>query len=173
MPKNRWEFILSTPDKREHSDNLVDLVQTAYAKTSAGSFVNSLQDVIPSDWSVLDWDKDPELDIAIFYREARPNETWQGKKIQGIGHDGQRTSKDMALKQMASYLNKPVWWIEAADAIRHIMLKMGAPVVTDEATLQAIFPGTDLTMIDDKTYTRLVDGTNTATESVFGKPIVK
>jgi len=57
--------------------------------------------------------------------------------------------------------------------MRHILIKMSAPVVTDEEFLQKLFPDTNLKMIDDITYRRkLTDGT-IVKETVFGNPTLK
>jgi hypothetical protein len=58
-----------------------------------GSFVNSIRDVIKSDWLVIDFSKLPGIDACIFFRGSRTNENWFGRKIQGIGHNGDRHSK--------------------------------------------------------------------------------
>ena len=172
FPKNKWELVISTADKSEVSKDLINLVKNAYSVTAAGSMVNSMKDVLRSDWHVIDWDQEDDVDVAIFYRPPRSDEPWKGNKIQGLGHDGQRESKDKGMQKLIQQLNQPGWWIEASDAVRHVLLKSGAPVVKDEETLKKIFPDSNLTMIDDVTYTRMVDGNTQITETVFGKPIV-
>jgi hypothetical protein len=121
LPKNVWELIISTADKHEVGTELVDLVKNAYSVTPRGSMINSLKDVIPSDWNVIDWDKDPDIDSCVFYRHNRPNENWIGYKIQGIGHDGTRTSKDYAINKVKELLEKNGVWIESSDAMRHVL----------------------------------------------------
>lgn len=173
LPKNSWELIISNDEKRELGDNLVDLVQHAYANTPHGSFVNSIKDVIPSNWNVYDWDAEPGVDATVFYRHQRVNEQWVGNKIQGLGHDGKRQSKDAAVNKISELLNKPGWWIESSDAMRHILKKLNAPTITDERLLQRLFPDSELSMIDSDTYTRTLSDGTTVTETVFGNPILK
>ena len=48
-----WELLDSSHDKAHWSENLINLVQSAYKKTHFGSFINSLNDVVKSDWLVL------------------------------------------------------------------------------------------------------------------------
>lgn len=50
LPKNQWELLISSADKQELGGELVDLVRHAYSNTPHGSFVNSIRDVMPSDW---------------------------------------------------------------------------------------------------------------------------
>jgi hypothetical protein len=173
LPKNKWELLVSTSAKHEAGHELIDLVKTAYANTPQGSFVNSLKDVIPSDWNVIDWDKDPDIDSAIFYRISRPNESWTGYKIQGIGHDGARPSKDKAISKMTELLSRDGWWIESSDALRHIFKKNNLAPVTDEDLLKRLFSDPKLKMIDVDTYRRQLEGGVYITETVFGKPKLK
>ena len=173
IPKNKWELLISDSDKTELGDNLVDLVTTAYSNTPQGSFVNSIKDVIPSDWNVIDWDEDPNIDATVFYRGPRKNEQWTGYKIQGIGHDGKRESKDRAISKVRELLNKNGWWIESSDAMRHILLKAGVNPVTDLDTLQQLFNDKNLKLVDEITYVRELPNTGQIKETVFGKPIMR
>lgn len=168
--KNKWEFAVSSSDKSELSGELIDLVQTAYSKTSGGSFVNSLRDVLPSDWVIIDWDKDPEQDSTVFFRKSRSSETWKGNKIQGLGHDGQAESKKKVVAKQIQLLKKQGWWVEASEAIRHIMLKSGVHVVRDEEFLRKLFKDPDLKMIDKDTYVRKLPSGKKIKETVFGYP---
>jgi hypothetical protein len=76
------------------------LVDNAYRATSLGSFVQNASQVAASDWVALDWDPQPDLDCTVFYRKARPNESWTGYKIQGIGHDGKQESKQKVIQRV-------------------------------------------------------------------------
>ena len=172
LPKNSWEVLTADPDKREFGQELVDLVQHAYKNTELGSHVNSLGDVIPSEWMVLDWDKNPDVDTLIFYRANRPNETWKGNKVQGLGHDGQKDSKGKAIYKLEKLLQQQGWWIESSDAMRAVLLKTSAPVVTQEDYLQELFNDPKLRMIDQVTYVRTLGNGKEITETVFGHPVV-
>lgn len=173
LPKNQWELIVSNGDKEELGTDLVSLVRHAYSNTPQGSFVNSIKDVIPSDWNVIDWDQDPDVDSCVFYRTNRSNENWVGYKIQGIGHDGTRTSKDKAINKIQQLLSKPGVWIESSDAMRHLLKKLNVPAVTDEKYLQHLFNDPNLKMISDDTYVRQLVGGAKVTETVFGSPKIK
>jgi len=170
LPKNKWEFIMSNSDKNEVGDELVGLVKNAYSNTPQGSFVNSIKDVIPSDWHIIDHDKDPDIDVTVFYREPRANENWTGHKIQGIGHDGARKSKKKAIKKVEELLNKQGYWIEASDALRATLTKMNVPLVKDVKILRKLFNDPNLTKMDPVTYSRKLRNNKVIIESVFGKP---
>lgn len=173
VPKNTWELIISNSEKQEIGDDLVNLVQQAYANTPHGSFVNSIKDVIPSNWNVYDWDSEPGLDATVFYRHQRSNENWIGNKIQGLGHDGKRHSKEEAIKKINELLQRSGWWIESSDAMRHILKKLNAPVVTDQSILEKLFPNSNLQMISDDTYSRVLGDGTEVIETVFGNPVLK
>ncbi len=172
LPKNHWELLISSADKHEAGPELVDLVKNAYSVTPRGSMIQQLKDVIPSDWNVIDWDEDPDIDATVFYRYARPGESWQGIKIQGLGHDGTRVSKDKAIEKIQSLLNRPGCWIESSDAMRRVLMRLNLPTITDERFLQKLFDDSDLMMIDDNTYIRTLANGQNITETVFGRPVL-
>lgn len=173
LQKNRWALDISNDAKVEVSDDLISLVQSAYAGTEQGSFVNNVSNLLPSDWAVLDFDEDPDVDSAVFYRGPRPNEDWTGYKIQGLGHDGSRASKDHALHKILTMLSQRGWWIESSGALRNILAKRNARVVNDQGTLQSLFPDSNLSMISNGTYTRTLPSGNQITETVFGNPVIE
>lgn len=171
IPKGKW---VKPPTKAPRGDELVKLVKTAYKNTPDGSFINSVSDLTPSKWLAKDYDSDPELDVTIFYRTPRSNESWKGYKIQGVGHDGSDESKKRVLQKLKEQLSKNGWWVEASDALEHVLYKMGVPYVKDEQFAQKVFPNTDLKMVGDKgKYTRILVGSKRIKETIFGKPIVK
>lgn len=173
LPKNKWELLISNQDKSEVGHDLVDLVQTAYSNTKLGSYVNSLRDVIPSDWNVIDWDNEPDIDACVFYRKNRPGENWVGYKIQGVGHDGSKMSKDKAINKVQELLDKKGVWIESSDAMQHVLRKLNVNPITDENFLQSLFNDPKLKMIDHDTYVRRLGSGLEVQETVFGNPVLK
>ncbi len=166
LPKKKWIDV----DPNQHTDELIHLVQTAYKKSSEGSFINSKSDLNGSDWHSIDFDNEPGVDATIFYRKPRGGESWKGMKIQGVGHDGTRESINVMLNRLKKLLNKNGVWSEASDALEHILYKLGSPYVTDESLAQKIFPKTNLKFIGDRgKYTRRV-GSKKVKETIFGKP---
>lgn len=173
LPKNSWELLISSADKEEVGTELVDLVKHAYSSTPQGSFVNSIKDVIPSDWKIIDWDHDPDVDATVFYRANRSGENWVGYKIQGLGHDGQRASKDKAIGHIKDLMGRSGWWMESSDAMEHLMKKIGLTPVADKDFLQALFNDPHLRMVDEDSYERKLQTGQTIRETVFGKPKLK
>ena len=172
--KGEWAIISTDPDKKEFSNELISIVRNAYNKTPYGSFVKSIKDVLPSDWLSIDFDNEPDIDATIFYREARSTETWDGYKIQGIGHDGDRSAIDKLLKKLFTLLNKDGWWVEASDALEHILYKNNIQYINEEDLLQKIFNDSNLKLIGDRgKYERYLPGGKKIVESVFGSPILR
>lgn len=172
LPKNSWEVIVSNGAKAELGGELIGLVQQAYSSTPQGSFVNSIKDVVPSDWDVIDFDEDPDVDACVFYRKPRGKEAWAGYKIQGIGHDGTKQGKDRAISKVQGLLLTPGWWIESSDAMRATLKKINVPSVQNVELLQRLFNDPNLKMIDQDTYTRILSNGVSVTETVFGNPKV-
>ena len=171
LPKHSWQSLTADPDKQEFGQELVNLVQNAYKNTPLGSHVNSISDVVPSDWIVLDWDGEPDVDTVLFYRVSRPGESWKGNKIQGLGHDGQQGSKQKAIQKLESVLKQSGWWIESSDAMQHILRK-SMPAVTDEAFLQKLFNDPKLKMTGPDEYVRTLGNGKQIKETVFGIPVL-
>lgn len=172
LAKNTWEHT-PTPGEK-YDDELINLVQNAYAKTPAGSFVNAKKDLIEPDWVSIDFDDEPDIDATVFYRGSRANEPWVGKKIQGIGHDGSREAINMALTKLRGLLSQNGYWVEASDALEHIMYKLQVPYVNSEEYAQRIFPKTEVTFIGDRgKYHRKLTNEKVIKETIFGKPKLK
>ena len=163
VKKNSWTFLSSHDDETAHE--LIDLVGSAYKHTTLGSFVNTITDVKNSDWLVLDWNHDPKLDVAVFYRQARQNEKWLGKKIQGLGHNSEIESKKKVLEKLVDLLNGTGWWIEASDALAISLLKRLEPV-TNKELIKTVF-GQIEQFNSDGSYVRIINN-KLHTEYLFG-----
>ena len=165
--KTKIWYKLDNKEILKISNNIIDLVQTAYKTTKDGSFVNSKSDINKSQfWNAIDIDNTEDADAVIFGRKTK-----FGIKIQGIGHDGEQKSKAEVLKRNAKILNINGYWVEASDAMEHIFYKMGVPYISSEKVAQSIFPNTDLKMTGKKgQYTRKLGNGKEITETIFGKP---
>jgi hypothetical protein len=169
LPKNKWSDV----EEDNYANDLIKLVQIAYKKSTEGSFINTKKDVAESDWHSIDFDNKPDLDATIFYRGPRANETWKGYKIQGLGHDGSKQAIGVMLKRLKRLLTKDGVWLEASEAVEHILYKWGLPYIDDEEFAQEIFPDSDLKFLNDRgKYTRNV-GNKEVQETIFGKPKLK
>lgn len=165
IQKNIWTHLTSS-ERDEYSSDLLDIVKNAYKHTSLGSFVRNIHDVRNSEWLVLDHDDTEDIDVAIFYRLPRNTESWVGKKIQGIGHDGTSESKTKLMQKLSSLLDQDGWWIEASGLLSLSLRNRGCRIERDQEKLKSIFPGI-ISFNADGSYLRNVDGLK-KTEIVFG-----
>lgn len=167
LTKNTWALLLTAKDKERHGSDLIGSVGTAYKHTTLGSFVKSMDDVSNSEWMVMDYDKDPDVDIAIFYRKPRASEKWTGFKIQGIGHDGSKEAKERLMKKVVGLVNGKNFWIEASDAMARSLEKLGASKETSKENIKALFPSI-AEFKNDGSYVRKINGKDSH-ETVYGK----
>jgi len=169
IPKRKWVDV----EPMDYADDLISIVQKAYQKAPEGSFIRSKRDLKSSDWHSIDIDDNPDIDATIFYRKPRGGEPWRGKKIQGIGHDGSRDAIDKVLSRLNGLLKMKGNWVEASDALEHVLYKMGVPYVDDEETARKVFPNSNLEMTGDKgRYKRELPDGKEIRETIFGKPVV-
>lgn len=169
IPKKKWTNV----EPLKYADDLIDIVQKAYRKAPEGSFIRSKSDLKGSDWHSIDIDDRPDIDATIFYRKSRSGEPWKGNKIQGIGHDGSREAIDKVLGRLETLLRKKGNWVEASDALEHILYKMGVPYIKDEEEARKVFPKSNLKMTGDRgKYVRELDNGKKIKETIFGNPKV-
>lgn len=170
LKKGKWQNV----EPIKYSDDLISIVQKAYEKAPQGSFVNTKKDLVGSEWHSIDLDEFPDIDATIFYRNSRSSEPWKGNKIQGIGHDGSREVINALLNRLEKLLRKDGNWIEASDAVEHILYKMGVPYVKDEKYAQKVFPNSNLQFTGNKgQYNRITKDGKKVTETIFGNPVLK
>lgn len=165
--KKFW-YLIDTKEILKISDNVIDLIKTAYKNTSYGSFVNSEEDMLRStDWYAIDIDDDLDADSVVFGRKTK-----HGLKIQGIGHDGDKISKKVVLDKLYSLLNREGFWVEASDIIEYLLYKNSVPYIEDVEKIKLLFPDSDIYMENQKgRYTRTLTNNKTTKETVFGKPL--
>ena len=171
--KGEWTLLSSSGEAMEIYKTLMDLVNNAYQNTKLGSFLKYRSDVGKSQyWEIIDVDDDPEPDVCVFGRKPGSNEKWSGIKLQGLGHDGQRISKDSAIEKMVSLLNKGGFWIEASDAVESILRKKGVRICKEDEVSKAFPNGIDEYNPDGSYLRTLLDGKQVQ-ETSFGDLRVK
>lgn len=171
--KGEWTLMSSSGEAMEIYKTLIDLVNNAYQNTKLGSFLKYRSDVGKSQyWEIIDLDDDPEPDVCVFGRKPGSNEKWYGIKLQGIGHDGQRISKQSAVEKIVSLLNKGGFWIEASDTVESILRKKGVRVCKENEVTKAFPNGIDEYNPDGSYLRKLPDGKQIQ-ETSFGDLRVK
>ena len=134
-PKNTW-FPLSKGEIKDVEEEILDLIQNAYAPIGGHPNYKSVSDLAGSDYEIIDLDDDPELD-AVSVTKKRAG----GTKHVGIGHDGTSQGKRGAIGRTIDKLDEPSNYIEASGAIENILRKANVTQVTDEETIRKALKG--------------------------------
>ena len=164
-PKNTW-FPLSKGEIKDVEEEILDLIQNAYAPIGGHPNYKSVSDLAGSDYEIIDLDDDPELD-AVSVTKKRAG----GTKHVGIGHDGTSPGKRGAISRTIDKLDEPSNYIEASGAIENILRKANVIQVTDEETIRKALKGKEIEMYDDGSYDRVLGGKKYI-KTMWGKTIV-
>jgi len=118
------------------SDQLYDLIQTAYAPIG-GNYDYKNSGDLPGDedvWLAVDLDDDPEPDAL---RGGKHKSG--GIKLSVAGHDGSKAGKSAYISKTAELLGQSGHYAEMSKSIAHIMLKYySIPTVEDPEKVQAV-----------------------------------
>lgn len=140
-PKGQWKDVpLSDlehdPDEYDLTDEMYNLIATAYAKIGGHVNIKGPADVPDKydQWSAVDLDGDPEPD-ALRVASTKP----AGTKLTVSGHDGTRIAKNAYTDKTADMLNKDGYFAEMSDAIAHIMItRYNIESVNDKETVEKV-----------------------------------
>ena len=164
-PKNTW-FPLYPEEIKDIEDDILDLIQNAYAPIGGHPNYKSVSDLAGSDYEVIDIDDDPEID-AVTVTKKRAG----GTKHAGMGHDGTSLGKRAAIGQTIRDLSRRGVYIEASGKIADILKKANVIQVTDEETIRKALKGKAIEIYDDGSYDRVLGGKKYR-KLMFGKPTV-
>ena len=164
-PKNTW-FPLSKGEIKDVEEEILDLIQKAYAPIGGHPNYKSVSDLAGSDYEIIDLDDDPGLD-AVTVTKQRAG----GTKHVGLGHDGSSPGKRAAIGHTIDQLGKSGNYIEASGAVENILRKANVTQVTDEETIRKALKGKKIKVYDDGSYDRVLGGKKYR-KTMFGKPTV-
>jgi len=169
--KEDWDK-LSKSELDDYSGEIIDLISTAYSYLPGGhSNYSSDSDIEKeadrgAEYEVTDLDADGDID-AVSVSKKKPS----GEKFVATGHDGSSPAKRAVITHKIDRLKQPGYYVEVSGKIKDILLKAGVPQVTDEATIEKVLAGKDVTMNDDGSYVRSIGGTD-HTKILLGRPLV-
>ena len=156
IPKNKWVTIPAS-ELKDYSEEIYKLIDNAYAPIGGHPNYKSADNVTgreaEAEYEVIDLDSDPEIDAV---SAAKPKAA--GKKFTATGHDGSSPAKRAVITHKIDRLKQPGYYVEVSGKIKDILLKAGVPQVTDEATIEKVLAGKDVTMNDDGSYVRSIGG---------------
>ena len=165
IPKNTWKPI-SSSELKDVEDDILDLIQNAYAPIGGHPNYKTVKDLAGSDYEIINLDDDPDID-AVTVTKQRAG----GTKHVGMGHDGTSPGKRAAIGQTIKDLSKQGVYIEASGKMADILSKANVTQVTDEDTILKVLKGKKIEIQDDGSYTRYLGGKK-YTKLMFGKPTV-
>lgn len=169
LPKGKW-IDLDKKETEEYSDDIFDLINTAYASVGGNLNYKSPSDVTGAEgdanYEVINIDNDPKPDAVIVSKRKEA-----GNKLAAMGHDGTPDAKSRSLNKQVNMLSKPGNYVEVSDRIKDILLAKGVPVVTDKATIEKVMAGKAIDIQDDGSYTRYIGGKETQ-KILLGRPLV-
>lgn len=171
--KNKWEK-LSNRDKCEYKSNIYSLihnayVQVGYKKNSSIPNINAVCNLSKYDfWEGINLSDNQEINAVIF------GKTLFGKKISGIGHDGEMISKYNIVLKLKDLLSKQGYWAECSGNLKNKLLKMNIPYIRTESEVKNIFPKSNIQWLGNGKYIRKLSKTKKSEiEMIFGHPILK
>ena len=144
IPKGTWLLLKSGDPRREEvKADLYDMVCSTYEAVGGHPKICDLNSLDRyTYWIVEDLDEDPQIDVAMF---GKPKA--MGNKLGAAANDGS-TAAASAYKTKSAELRKGGtiggignWWGEVSGKPAYALLKRGAPVIEDEATVRALLKG--------------------------------
>ena len=166
--KNKWIY-LTDKEKEEFSQDVFDLINTAYEPIGGHPNYKSPADIIgterDAEYMVIDLDDDPEFD-ALKISKKKPS----GNKSVGIGHDGSKPAKSAAINISVLLLKQPGFYVEVSGKLKDILKAKGAPIITDEEVIRKVLKGKKIEINSDGSYQRKI-GNKIFTKMLMGNPI--
>ena len=162
--KNKY-IQLTTQDLSDYSEDLLNLINTAY-KDKGGHFeFKTPQDIINSDlnyWIASDVDQDPDADMTIAGKSTN-----FGTKITTMGQDGNKESKKSAITKVISLMKTRGFYTEMDE---ELAIKFGLTPIEDESIILKVLAGKDLEFTGNGKYIRSVSGTKPKEKVLVGIP---
>jgi hypothetical protein len=143
---------LAHNDMKDYADDIVRLINTAYADKGGNLEIKNGNDLKGSDityWVAKDIDADPDADIAI---GGKP--TSHGVKLTIMGQDGSREAKKDVILKMIELMKTRGFYAEL-DA--DLAQKLGLSTIKDEKKIRKVL-GKEITYHKDGTYDREIAG---------------
>jgi len=149
LPKNTY-VEMSSRDAAEYADDIIDLINKAYAHVGGNIEFKSANDIRNSDvsyWILKDIDNDPDPEIAFGGKD-----TPKGKKITVMSQDGSSPAKKDAILKMIELMKTRGFY---AELDKDLAQKLGLPPIRDEKRVREVLQR-ELEWHNDGSYSRFV-----------------
>jgi hypothetical protein len=150
-PKNKY-VELPHSDVMDYADNIIDLINKAYASKGGNIELRTSNDLKNSDltyWIAKDFDADPEADVAIGGKK-----TPSGTKLTVIGQDTSSAGKKEAVVKMIELMKTRGFYAELDVDLAD---KLGLKRIKDEKEIRNVL-NKDITYNSDGSYSRMLGG---------------
>ena len=152
-PKNKY-IELPHSDVMDYADNIIDLINKAYATKGGNIELRTPNDLKNSDltyWIAKDFDEDPEADVAIGGKK-----TPHGTKLTVIGQDNSPVGKKEAIHKMIELMKTRGFY---AELDVDLAVKLGLKHIRNEKEIRAVL-NKDIKYNDDGSYIRMLGGSS-------------
>lgn len=161
--KKRWAE-LDHQHVINYGQQIVDLINTAYASKGGNLEIKSLDDLKKTDltfWLAIDLDTDPDTDAVV---AGKP--TPAGVKMTMMGQDGSGDAKRSVVTKMISLMKTRGFY---AEMDKDLAAKFNLPYIKDESEIRAVLRK-DLKMNPDGSYDRKLTAGPVKTKVLVGIP---
>ena len=150
-PKNRY-VELARDKAAKYADDILDLINTAYAKKGGNLEFKTAQDLRDSDltfWILKDLDNDPNADVTVGGKFTK-----NGTKLTVMGQDGSSQAKNDVVGKVSSLLKTRGFY---AEFDKDLAQKMGLPHIQNEKLIRSVL-NKDISYNNDGSYDRDIHG---------------
>ena len=149
LPKNQY-VELSPKDAADYADDIIDLINNAYAHIGGNLNLRNANDVKNGEityWLLKDIDDYPDPEIVLGGKD-----TPSGKKMTVMGQDGSSPAKKDAILKMIELMKTRGFY---AEMDKDLAQKFGLPPIRDEKRVREVLQR-DIEWHNDGSYSRLV-----------------
>lgn len=151
FPKNQY-VKLQAKDVSDYSEEIVDLITTAYKEKGGNLEFKSADDLKKSDltyWVAKDFDDDPDIDVVFGGKTTN-----YGTKVTVMGQDGEKASRKDSILQMIKLMKTRGFY---AEVDLDLAEKFGLDIIKDEDVIRKVL-NKDIEYHGDGTYDRKIQG---------------
>jgi hypothetical protein len=143
---------LGSSDIKDYSQEIIDLINTAYSAKGGNLEFKKASDLVNSDltyWIANDIDSDPDPDIVLGGKK-----TSHGTKLTVMGQDGSKEAKKEVIIKIIALMKTRGFYMELD---LDLAQKFGLPHVKDEKVIRSVL-NKDIKYHQDGTYDRSIAG---------------
>jgi len=166
LPKNTWTSVSADDLSETQMQEIWSLFKRTYF--SIGMHISSLEELFLKCPHLIILDNDGDQIINAFI--AMTKTKW-GYKLNALGHDGTRLSKDAIINKHYELLTTSGYFAALSEKMESVMRDRGLENVKDSRVLYSIF-GDKIEVVEDGYYMKYVDLVGLKRKCIFGLPVI-